>query len=160
MKTHNQWNSCFRAGHYARQCKSVHCCKKCHGQHHTLLYYDPSKDNSIRNQQPNPVNSHATTGLRSQSLLMTYRVLIHSFEGSCVVARALLNSASSTSFISDQLSQSLYLPWSHYNITITGVGGMSHNSHIKASTNFHVSPIQSPSDKIAVNAVVLPKVDM
>ena len=97
-------------GHYARHCKSVHCCKKCHGQHHTLLHYDPSKDNSIRNQQPNPVNSHATTGLRSQSLLMTYRVLIHSFEGSCVVARALLDSASSASFISDQLSQSQSVP--------------------------------------------------
>ena len=35
---------------------------------------------------------------------------------------------------------------------------MSHNSHIKASTNFHVSPIQSLNDKIAVTAVVVPKV--
>ena len=89
---------------------------------------------------------------------MTCRVLIHSFEGSCVVAQALLDSASSASFISDQLSQSLYLPRSHQNITITGVGGMSHNSHVKASTNFHISPIQSPNDKIAVTAVVVPKV--
>ena len=97
-------------------------------------------------------------GLKSQSLLMTCRVLIHSFEGSCVVTRALLDSASSASFISDQLSQSLYLPRSHHNITITGVGGMSHNSHIKTSTNFHVSLIQSPNDKIAVTAVVVPEV--
>ena len=35
---------------------------------------------------------------------------------------------------------------------------MSHNSHVKASTNFHISPIQSPNDKIAVTAVVVPKV--
>ena len=89
---------------------------------------------------------------------MTCHVLIHSFKGSCVVARALLESASSASFISDQLSQSLYLPWSHHNKTITGVGGMSQNSYIKASTNFHVSPIQSPNDKIAVTAAVVPKV--
>ena len=112
----------------------------------------------LKNQQPNPVNSHTTMGLKSQSLLMTFCVLIHSFQGSCVVARALLDSASSASFISDQLSQSLYLPWSHHNITITGVGGMSHNSHVKANTNFHISPIQSPNDKIAVTAVVVPKV--
>ena len=36
LKTHNQYNNCLRAGHYACQCKSVHRCKKCHGQHHTL----------------------------------------------------------------------------------------------------------------------------
>ena len=89
---------------------------------------------------------------------MTCHVLIHLFEGSCVVARALLDSASSASFISDQLSQSLYLLRSHHNITITDVGGMPHNSHIKTSTNFHVSQIQSPNDKIAVTAVVVPKV--
>ena len=158
LKTHNQCNNCLQGGHYAHQCKSVHRCKKCHGQHHTLLHYDPSKHNSLRNQQPNPVNSHATMGLKSQSLLMICRVLIHSFEGSCVVAQALLDSASSASFISDQLSQSLYLPWSHHNIKITGVGGIYHILHIKASTNFHISPIQSSNDKIAVTAVVVPKV--
>ena len=65
LKTYNQCNNCLRAGHYARQCKSVHFCKNCRGQHHTLLHYDPSKDNSLRNQQPNPVNSHATIGLKS-----------------------------------------------------------------------------------------------
>ena len=95
---------------------------------------------------------------KSQSLLITCHVLLHSPGGSCVVARALLDSELSASFISDRLSQSLYLPWSHHKAKIINVGGFTHNSPMKSITSFQVSHIQSPSERMNVLAVVVPKV--
>ena len=49
-------------------------------------------------------------GVTRDSLLMTCRVCVKSPSGACTIARALLDSASSASFISEHLAQSLRLP--------------------------------------------------
>ena len=56
------------------------------------------------------------------------------------------------------MSQSLYLPRAHHNARIISVGGLSHKSPINSITNFLVSPVQSPHEKVSVTAVVVPKV--
>ena len=48
--------------------------------------------------------------MTSDSLLMICRVLVHGPNGSSVESRALLDSASSASFVSERLAQSLRLP--------------------------------------------------
>ena len=37
LKTHKLCHNCLGAGHYARQCKSIHHCWKCHGQHYYIM---------------------------------------------------------------------------------------------------------------------------
>ena len=136
-------------------CKSVHRCRKCRGNHHTLFHKERPGSISPRQENSSQVATHTTISNKPQSLLMTCRILVHSPNGSCVV-RALLDSASSASFISDQLSQSLYLPRAHHGSLVLVDCHTSHQS--TQSPTFWICPVQSPHEKVNVTAVVVPKV--
>ena len=88
------------------------------------LEYSPAKphDKSVTPEEA-PVGSHATARLKSNVLLMTCRVLITSPDGSAVKARALIDNASSSSFISERLVHSLTLPRVQQSIRVLGIGG-------------------------------------
>ena len=147
--------NCLRPGHFVRQCKSQHKCRKCQRPHHTLLHVDTDVEGP-------PVNgvellpSHTATGLATNSLLMTCQVKIHSPNGSITRARALLDSASSASFVSERLAQSLRLPLSTRSIRISGITGIAHGSPLQAVTTFAISPILSPAETLQLSAIVVP----
>ena len=133
-------SNCLGSGHFWRQCTSVHKCKVCQKPHHTLLHLDqPSISStpttvttlaqSATSQDGAPVNassqnvsrnsssgnvpgilSATAIGIKYNSLLMTCRVRVKSPKGAHAVARALLDSASSASFVSERLAQTLDLP--------------------------------------------------
>ena len=155
LKSHNLCLNCLQPGHFVRQCKSLHRCKVCQKPHHTLLHVDtketnaPSSDSTVK-----PVSSNAAAGLASSALLMTCRVLVDAPDGSSVEARAILDSASSASFVSERLSQTLCLPRSHKNTKISGVAGLSHNSPLQTIANFRVSDTRDPTKKHDVTAIV------
>ena len=65
LKTHKLYHNCLRAGHYARQCKSIHRCQKCHGQHHTILHIEQIANTCSREEQLGQVTTHATMGTKS-----------------------------------------------------------------------------------------------
>ena len=89
---------------------------------------------------------------------MTCRVQVVAVDGSSTPARALLDSGSSTSFISERLAQRLRLPRTPHRAQIVGIGNLSHKSANQSVVRFKVSPIW-PSERIFdVEAVVLPKV--
>ena len=56
---------------------------------------------------------------------------------------ALLDSASSASFVSERLVQNLGIPRSHHEITIFSVAGMTNNSQLRSITSLDISPIYS-----------------
>ena len=85
---------------------------------------------------------------------MTCQILAHSPDGAAVKARALLDSASTTSFISECLTQALQLPKSSQIVKILSVGGMSHRSPLHFVVSFDTSPTSS-SEKIEVTAVAI-----
>ena len=89
---------------------------------------------------------------------MTCRVLVDAPDGSSVEARAILDSASSASFVSERLSQSLRLPHSQQGVQISGIAGPSHNSPHQAVASLTISAVRSPSKKFKVRAVVVPRV--
>ncbi len=95
----------------------MHRCRTCQKPHHTLLHVAP-KDNS-------KITSNTAAKLKSSSLLMTCRVLVSVRDGSSVEARALLDNASSASFVSERLAQSLHLPRSNQNVHVSGIAGLS-----------------------------------
>ena len=161
LKTNNLCMNCLRPGHFIKNCKSQHHCRKCQKPHHTLLHMEP------RTESPNPppsessvqsVTSNAATGLISNSLLMTCRVLIDAPDGSSIEARAILDSASSVSFITERLVQTLCLHRSHQNARISGVAGLTHKSPLQSIANFKISSVYSPTKKIDVAAIVVPRV--
>ena len=161
LKGHNSCINCLRAGHFVNQCKSLQRCRKCQKPHHTLLHDEtpsaapPPGSSTV---SINPITSHVAMGIKSNFLLMTCNVMVSSPDGTSLKARALLDSASSTSFVSERLAQCLHLPRSSQNAQISGVAGLTRNSSIQSIANFGVCSTYSPARKIDVVAVVVPRV--
>jgi hypothetical protein len=147
--------NCLRPGHFVKQCKSAHRCRQCQKPHHTLLHFESEQSSpSSTGTSVQPVTSNAAAGLTSNSLLMTCRVLIDAPGGSSIEARALLDSASSASFVSERLTRTLCLSRSHRNTKISGVAGLSRNFPLQSVANFKISPMHLPNRKFEVSAVV------
>ena len=173
LKDNKLCMNCLKLGHFVKQCKSLHRCRKCQKPHHTLLHIEAEQGSQgsqgsqatpvsstlvSTNSASKPVTSHAATGLTSNALLMTCRVLVDAPDGSAVEARAILDSASSASFVSERLTQTLCLPRSHQSTKITGIAGLSHGSPLRCIASVKMSSIRSPHKKMEVSAIVVPRV--
>ena len=89
---------------------------------------------------------------------MTCHVLVDAPDGGSVKARALLDSASSASFMSERLSQNLSFSRSHQDTRISGVTGLSHKSPLHSVSSFSISPVLNSTKKFNVTAVIVPRV--
>ena len=170
MSTIKSNELCFnsrRPGHFSKQCPSLNRCRKCQKPHHTLIHDDsketlPSqsdKDLTSSTSSTEPmVLSHTAAGITSNTLLMTCQVLVKAPDNSSVKAHALLDSASSTSFVSERLAQSLCLPRFHHNIRISGIAGLSHQSPLQSVATFNVSPVHNNAKSLSISAIVVPRV--
>ncbi len=85
-------------------------------------------------------------------------ILVSAPDGSSVEARALLDNASSASFVSERLVQSLSLPRINQDVRISGIGGISNDSPIQHVSNFQISAVRPSERKISIVAVVVPKI--
>ena len=175
--------NCLQPGHFKPQCKSDQTCTKCRRPHHTLLHdqFDRDRGNRSseragRDRRPSSSSevdgsSHHTSHLSSPNpgaqrgaLLMTCQIAIVTSDGSMTKARALLDCASSTSFVTERLAQRLRLPRRRQRAQIAGIGGderalSSHsvvNFDIANSKSLDLGRISGPQWK--VEAVVLPKI--
>ena len=145
--------------------KSLHRCRKCQKPSPHLTPFG-SSDAQGGTSLPTPPSSHPispitanhATGICSNTLLMTCLVLIHAPDGSSMRVRAILDSASSTSFVSERLTQTLHLPRTHQNVRISGVAGLSHGTSLQSTVMFTISPLQSHTEKSEVSAIVVPRV--
>ena len=78
-------------------------------------------------------------------------------DGSHVIARALLDSASSASFVSERLAQTLGLPRTKRDV-ISGIAGLTHQSRTHSFTTFEVSPVSLSTKVLSVTAAIVPQV--
>ena len=85
---------------------------------------NPSSTGLPNSESTVSTSNAATAKISSNILLMTCRVLVVAPDGSTVNARALLDSGSTVSFISERLAQVLRLPRSQQQATIHGVAGL------------------------------------
>lgn len=167
LKSHRVCLNCLRPGHFVRQCRSAYRCQKCRKSHHTLLHIEgreeppasfPPTGQANSNPVTIPISTHAAIGIKSNLLLMTCCVVVLSPDGLSVEARALLDSASSTSFVSQRLVDGLHLSCSKQNARIFGVAGLARTSAPQSIAKFAIHPIQSASNLLDVAAVVTPRV--
>ena len=164
IKANDLCVNCLSPGHFFKGCQSLNRCRKCQNPHHTLIHIDtkdiplqPDKS-SLEPAKETKVISNTATGVVSNTLLMTCQVMVKAPDGSSVKARALLDSASSTSFVSECLAQGLCLPRSRHNIRISGVAGLSHQSPLQSVATLSISSVY-PSDKnLFLSAIVVPRV--
>ena len=89
---------------------------------------------------------------------MTNHVMVTTSHGVSTQVRALLDSAFSTSFVSERLAQQVHLPCSSKTALISGITGMSSCSTTQSVVHFQVSPAWSMKTIIPAKAVVLSKV--
>ena len=162
LKTNNLCSNCLSSGHFKKQCRSIHKCKVCQKPHHTFLHVDqqtsPKFSGSTESKDTTHVSSNAAMKLKSNALLMTCRVSVLAPDGSFVEARALLDNASSASFVSERLVQSLSLPRFNQHVRVSGIGGISQRAPIQSISSFQISPVGPNKRKIGVSAVIVPKV--
>ena len=112
LRSKNHCMNCLRPGHFVRRCISQNHCKLCQRPHHTLLHQE-KEDVTPKAEVPTVTNttSESTTmhvSVSSNILLMTCQVIVETPQG-VVKARALLDTGSSASFVTECLAQSLHL---------------------------------------------------
>ena len=159
LRSNDHCLNCLRPGHYVKECKSLHRCKHCQRPHHSLLHIDNKDSKSTANDTAiaNVSGNHASVRLKSNLLLMTCQVLVESPQGK-TRARALLDSGSSASFVSERVAQSLLLRRSPQAARICGITGISSDKHMQSLASFTVSSIHSPNRKFSVSAIIVPHV--
>ena len=136
VKDNGLWLNFLRPGHFVNQCSSTQKCKKCQKPHHSWLHINtqdkeakvPDTESQCKDD-PGVVTTHTSQSSSShQVLLMTCQVRVTSPDGHATKTRALLDSASSASFITERLAQHLHLPRRHHDMKISSIGGASPKS--------------------------------
>ena len=103
--------NCLGSGHFVKECPSSQRCKECHQPHHSMLHID-SKSKNHKAAKASPHSGESTdvvtanvlrTAQHKQFLSMTCKVRILGPDGSTTQAKALLDPAFSTSFITEGL---------------------------------------------------------
>ena len=158
--------NCLRPGHFLKDCPTEQRCKDCRKPHHSLMHIAPTK----RETEPRCAKSPSTedTVVASthvsqlhncrQVLLMTCRVKIVAPDGSTTHARALLDSASSTSFITERLVQRLRLVRRNCSVKISGIGATSDQPSSRGITNFNIARTDNWGKTIPVEALSLSEI--
>ena len=161
LRSKNCCLNCLRPGHFAKKCKSLNHCKYCKRHHHTLLHTE-KEGAATTPSEPAPTDttsnvsvSHASVS--SNILLMTCQVMVETPRG-VIKARALLDTGSSASFVTECLAQSLQLRRFSQNARICGIAGIPHSDGKQAITQFLVSSVHHPGLRYNVNAFIVPQI--
>ena len=152
--------NCLRPGHFVKKCKSLNHCKHCQKPHHSLLHLDDVACKVNTPPKP-PTGTNVTTtmhaSVNSNILLMTCQVMVETPNGA-VKARALLDTGSSASFVSERLAQSLRLRRHTQNARICGIAGLPHSDGKQSVTQFSISSTNSLGRRHSVKAFIVPKI--
>ena len=152
VRTNSLCMNCLKGGHFSKNCKSSHRCRTCQRPHHTLLHVDDTATPSQTVVSSNTATSNPNV------LMMTCQVLVKAPDGIKVRVRALLDSASSSSFVSERLVQGLCLNRSPHTVSISGVAGLTGPPQRRSLASLEISSTQSPTSSMVVTAIVVPRV--
>lgn len=117
VKNRKMCLNCLKPGHFVSECKQ-RSCLKCQGRHNTLLHFEkaehPSSHKSVA------LCASRKTGIPNV-LLSTALVTTKSLKHGCRTIRVILDSCSQTSFITEEICNSLKLNKQPTNFTVAGI---------------------------------------
>ena len=162
--------NCLSPDHSASECTSKFSCRECKGKHHTLLHRDkprsssdqqPSKHDRDRNKDgedktgtpsPTMASGHCSKGSPVTSVLLATAVVkVRNASGLEVPLRALLDSGSQASFITETMAKALMVNIQKGQATITTLGsGQQQKTKGLLSTALN--------DDVKVNLHVIPRI--
>lgn len=158
--------NCLGKSHSVYHCKSKSRCQKCGRKHHTLVHGLPSEaDNpptsSKASEEPSCSKLQPSTNLycestQPQALLPTAIIKVQNKFGEFVKGRALLDSCSVSSFITESFAQSLQLSRKKARLTVTGLG----KSDVGCSNGIVTVTLDANENHppFIFNALVMPKI--
>lgn len=152
---------CF-SEHLASQCKSTKSCVQCGKRHHSLLHLS---DTDRQTDEPEVTTStHVTVAAAAKVkyshtsiLLSTALVKVQNANGEVITVRALLDSASQSSFITENCVYRLGLSREKTKVTVQALSGTP-VPVVRGSTNITLRPVHHDSPKLAVNVLILPRI--
>ncbi|XP_076638317.1 uncharacterized protein LOC143350246 [Colletes latitarsis] len=163
IKQQNRCVNCFFVGHSTALCKNPHCCKEYHQRHHTLLHFPVNKNSSVTASRAGSsisndqieISSNLSTNslLKITVLLSTERVQVHSPQGRCVTARALLDQGSAATLITENLAQLLRLKRTSQYTRISGIGEKHSFTHQVASIS--IKPADQNEPAYSTTAIIM-----
>lgn len=160
VKRLNLCTNCLGSGHRANSCTSLHTCKQCNQKHHTLLHQQPQESphtaaatTSIQQPPTAPSYFVQPAGLLRTGILATANVRILAPFGNSN-RRALLDSGTTNTSITEDVVRALNLPTRRCNIQLTGLEETTVGV-AKHITTFEFTPHFNSSVKYAVTALVV-----
>ena len=143
--------NCLQSGHVTKDCKSKSSCRTCKGRHNSLLHM--AKEAVSSNSTGSVVTGHSGAKF-TIGLLPTAMVPIANTTSENNICRALLDSGSQLSFITEDAVQRLGLKRSSQSLTINGIGNVT-KSYNSGSVKLDIQT----EDRGIVNVIayVLPK---
>lgn len=154
---------CLSKGHRVKQCQNVSRCRICGYSHNTLLHFDRkepseavSSPQSVVNSSPNSQVTLTSVSNDGLVLFATARVAVRDNSGKFQMARALLDGASATNFMSQQCAERLGLRINQTSESITGIGHAGVKSY--GSVQCSIKPTESNVVNFDFQASVLPSI--
>lgn len=157
--------NCLSLKHPVKECPSTRSCRECQKKHHKLLHFaDASKPASqtasslastTTSTPSTDVSSHFVTKAISAChiILATARVRVYSPHGRCQWARALIDQGSASSFITENLVQTLRLPKIHTTVKVTGIGDT--RTSVRYAAHLTISPNNANVPVYTTTALIL-----
>ena len=177
---HKMCFNCLKGNHVAKQCPSSYCCQKCEKRHHTLLHLDTedthdlskqveplvaptSSDNNSSKSSDCNGSTHLVTYMATQEattsgpvLMMTAEVILSGLDNHQMVVRALLDPASTASFVTERVAQHLKLKGRKQHTIINGIGGTQSSTRSNTVVDITLMSTKHSSSLSNVQAIVLP----
>ena len=154
---------CLSGDHQIRNCRSQYNCRVCHEKHHTTLH-EKAKTNFVAEIETNDKDAKQKVSLSSSvcssknkvTLLPTAVVSVKDIHGNLQDVRALLDSGSQATFVSESCAQSLGLRRKHARFPVKGLGAAK-TCVTKGLLDMTVVSKCSSNEKMTFSAFILPK---
>ncbi|XP_062141880.1 uncharacterized protein LOC133849815 [Drosophila sulfurigaster albostrigata] len=134
--------NCFARGHILAECTSAHSCFTCKGRHHTLLHRS--------------ANVQSFVAVNTQGVLLSTAVIHVCHLGVRYTARALIDSGSEATFLSEKLFKRLRMPYTSVQARVSGLTQAVAAQPRKFCQFLIGSPVR-PDLQIEASAYVLPQ---
>ncbi|XP_011860345.1 PREDICTED: uncharacterized protein LOC105557654 [Vollenhovia emeryi] len=148
VKKHRCCHNCLGKGHYPRNCLSSRRCARCSRKHHSLLHEDLEGNNSDNEKAE---SDKEDDGISNKIA----RVTVRSLEGRSIRLRALIDTGSEATFLSERAAQSLRLSRRKVKIRVTGIGDQCANV-VNYISQIQIGARGNDNDFITTNALILP----
>jgi len=164
--------NCFARGHQLRECTSTHSCFTCRGRHHTLLHRGPPPSpTTVPSAQSTPnTNNIQSTSLshtsssavlnhfasNAQGVLLGTALINVCYLGTCYKARALIDSGSEGTFITERLFNMVKMSFQSIQAQVSGLN-QSVSAQSRKLCQFTISSPSKPRLQVETTAFVLPQ---